>query len=435
MEQRVVVAVEFEWQQAESVAQRAVERGGDPQPAAIEMKLGEAVADEQVVVHRRLQFVAGEMIQDIGEAQTGGDADGTGTGRQQHGLGYAPVGAGFEHGRCPIVVGVGRQPVGVVSEPVAHIRVELHRPIIGSLGSVCDLGSPLPDGWVVGVDEPGRLEVFVHWFRLASWCFRVDGHAIAATGRWREFDAVDPSVPLRLPQLHRVVKVYWSSTEREEARSFSMHIKRIPARRSLGILIATVSLIAASCGDSGSTTAAGGATTAPPTTAASTTAAPATTAAPTTTAAATTTKAAPEVTNPPKSPLPEGSSTGQWNNTTFGSTGKAISDVGVTGDTLSVLLDLTDGFVLGQGISDVFSIDLPISELAAGYTIDNPFLGTLKITIKDGKVDVVGTGTPVAGISGFTATGIITDTSLSGTYEVQFDTGDPAVGTFDFPIG
>lgn len=218
-----------------------------------------------------------------------------------------------------------------------------------------------------------------------------------------------------------------------------MSIKRIPARRSLGILIATVSLIAASCGDSGSTDVAGNAdSTDPPTTVAATSAAPAT-AAPTSTAAPTTaaptTTGAPEVTNPPKAPLPEGTLTGQWNNTTFGSSGKAVSEVGVTGDTLSVFLDLTDGNVLGQGISDIFGVDLPISELADGYTVETPFLGTLKITIKDGQVDVVGTGTPVAGISGFTASGTITDTLLSGTYEVQFDTGDPAVGTFDFPIG
>jgi len=102
---------------------------------------------------------------------------------------------------------------------------------------------------------------------------------------------------------------------------------------------------------------------------------------------------------------------------------------------MSVALDLTDGFVLGQGIPEIFSVDLPIGELTNGTTVTTTFLGTMTITIKDGQIDVVATDSPVPGISGFTASGTITDTSLSGTYEVQFDSGDPAVGTFDFPIG
>jgi len=210
-----------------------------------------------------------------------------------------------------------------------------------------------------------------------------------------------------------------------------MAITRVSVNRSLAILLAVVSLIAASCGDSGSTDAVGNATTAAPTTAAPTTASP-TTAAPTT---AVPTTAAPTTTAAAVPPLPEGSLTGQWNNTTFGSSGTAVSSVGVTGDTMSVSLELTDGNVLGQGISDIFSIDLPIGELANGTTVQTTFLGTMTITINNGQIDVVATDSPVAGISGFTASGTITATSLSGTYEVQFDVGDPAVGTFDFPIG
>ncbi len=76
----------------------------------------------------------------------------------------------------------------------------------------------------------------------------------------------------------------------------------------------------------------------------------------------------------------------------------------------------------------------PLDQLANGVTVETAALGTLKITIANGKVDVVGTNAPVPGITGFTATGTITDTTLSGTYEVQFDSGDPATGTFQFPI-
>jgi len=112
-----------------------------------------------------------------------------------------------------------------------------------------------------------------------------------------------------------------------------------------------------------------------------------------------------------------------------------VSDVSRTGDTLSISLDLTDGSVLGAGIGDLFSLDLPLDQLAAGVTVETAALGTLTIKIIDGTVDVVGTNAPIPGISGFTATGTITDAGLSGTYEVQFDIGDPAVGTFEFPIG
>ncbi len=198
----------------------------------------------------------------------------------------------------------------------------------------------------------------------------------------------------------------------------------------------------AACGDDGTTntsasptTTAAATTTAAPTTteaAAATTAAP-TTAAPTTAAPTT---AAPTTAPPaPDAPIPVGSSTGQWNNDTFGSTGAAVVEVGQTDNIMSVFLDLTDGFVLGEGIADGFSLDLPIDELAAGATVETAALGTLSITIADGQITVVGTNSPAGGIAGFTATGTITGTILSGTYEVQFDSGDPATGTFEFPIG
>ncbi len=216
------------------------------------------------------------------------------------------------------------------------------------------------------------------------------------------------------------------------ARSWYMRITRV----SMMALVASVALLAAACGDSGSTTTAAPTTAPPATTAAPTTAPPATTAAPTTappTTAAPTTTTAP-TTTAATSPLPIGSTTGRWNNTTFGSTGAAVSDVTLNGGSLSVSLDLTDGSVLGAGIADLFSLDLPLDQLANGVTVETAALGTLKITIANGKVDVVGTNPPVPGIAGFTATGTITDTTLSGTYEVQFDSGDPATGTFEFPI-
>jgi len=218
-------------------------------------------------------------------------------------------------------------------------------------------------------------------------------------------------------------------------RCWAMHINRV----SLVVIVVGVSLLAAACGDDGSTVAAPAAsqspaaTTASPTTAAPTTSAAETTSPPTTAAPATT--AAPTTAAPAESPLPEGPTTGRWNNTTFGSTGAAVSDVSRTGDTLSISVDLTDGFAFGSGIGDLFSLDLPLDQLVAGVTVETVELGTLTIKIVDGKVDVVGTNAPFPGISGFTATGTITDSSLSGTYEVQFDIGDPAVGTFEFPIG
>jgi len=195
-----------------------------------------------------------------------------------------------------------------------------------------------------------------------------------------------------------------------------MHMNR---KSLVGVvaLVAGIALLAAACGDSGSTTAAPDAAETP----GSTTAAP--------------TTAAPTAAAPAESPLPEGTTSGRWNNTTFGSTGAAVSDVKRTGDTLSISLDLTDGFAFGAGIGDLFSLDLPLDQLAAGVTVETAELGTLTIRIADGKVDVVGINAPIPGISGFTATGTITDTSLSGTYEVQFDAGEPAVGTFEFPIG
>jgi len=82
VEQRVVVTVELERQQPEPFTQLPVECGGDPHPSTVEMELGEAVSDEQVVVHRRLEFVARQVVEHISEPEPRRDTDGSGAGGQ-----------------------------------------------------------------------------------------------------------------------------------------------------------------------------------------------------------------------------------------------------------------------------------------------------------------------------------------------------------------
>ncbi len=127
-----------------------------------------------------------------------------------------------------------------------------------------------------------------------------------------------------------------------------------------------------------------------------------------------------------------GTYTGTWNNTTFATTGSgtAVVTVNSGNQTASVLASAT-GNVLGSG----GGATPPIQN--GGYTTNGAHfngtvspMGTIDATIQaDGTITAVGTNVPNATITGWTATGTITQHTLDLIFTVTFTAGPPAVGT------
>ncbi|MEX0827285.1 MAG: hypothetical protein WD184_11100 [Acidimicrobiia bacterium] len=151
--------------------------------------------------------------------------------------------------------------------------------------------------------------------------------------------------------------------------------------RRFGPMALALMLLAAGCGDddTASTT-----TSAPPATT-TTTAAPATT---TTGAPATTTSAAvdPTAERVAAAQELEGDYEGEWNNTTFGSTGPVDASIVVDPDAAvaQFTLDL-GGNVFGFPDPDPFTVEIDLSQ-EGPYQFTNELLGDGEFTIADGIV-------------------------------------------------
>ncbi len=123
-----------------------------------------------------------------------------------------------------------------------------------------------------------------------------------------------------------------------------------------------------------------------------------------------------------------GSYSGQWNNTTFGSSGNATIDIVLFPDTeeASLTMDL-DGNVLGGGDPDPDVLIGPYDENGATLSVSSPTFGDLELTIDaDGNVTGESTTLPVPDFESISFTGIADGNTIDLEYViVTVDDGDP----------
>ena len=91
MHERIVGAVEVEDADPEALAQFDVEGGAQLEPPAVEQDLGVSVPHEDVSAHGGLEPLGGEVIPNVGEPESGGNALRSGGRAEQDALGHAPV--------------------------------------------------------------------------------------------------------------------------------------------------------------------------------------------------------------------------------------------------------------------------------------------------------------------------------------------------------
>jgi hypothetical protein len=194
-------------------------------------------------------------------------------------------------------------------------------------------------------------------------------------------------------------------------------------RRSI-VIIGAMALTTAACGGASSETTSTEATT---TTAAATTTA-ATTAA--TTTAATTTTADPAAARVAMAQTFAGEWTGEWNNTTYGSTGPIAMAVAVDAETHLVTLTIDlGGSVFGMGDPGPFDVSLDLS-MAPPYSDFVDLFGVTTVDMQaTGDFTLEALEVLVPGITSFEATGTATPTAIDLDYTVVFDGGGEAVGT------
>ena len=126
-----------------------------------------------------------------------------------------------------------------------------------------------------------------------------------------------------------------------------------------------------------------------------------------------------------------GSWSGNWTNTTFGSTG--TTTLGIAVDTNAKTVSLTSsstGNVLGQGgvaqQSRMSAYDDTGFQLS---TTVSPY-GDVTLTVDgQGAITASGANVPAAGIDSWTANGTITTTVIQLSFTVNFTGGGTAVGT------
>jgi hypothetical protein len=210
--------------------------------------------------------------------------------------------------------------------------------------------------------------------------------------------------------------------------------------RRLAVAILALSLVAAACGDDDAET-----TTQPEAT--STSAASETSEVTTTTTEAmtTTTEAMTTTTADPMAAVMAelqgyaGTYTGQWNNTTFGSSGSI--DWSLTIDEAAGAVVLTSdlgGGVFGGGDPDSEEFVIPLADLLASFgevTITSPVFGELHVTAgADGTIEAHSDDVPGNRIATFTVTGTFSaDGGGDFDYVVEFEGGGaPAEGTVTF---
>ncbi len=185
--------------------------------------------------------------------------------------------------------------------------------------------------------------------------------------------------------------------------------------------VAVLALLASACGGGGEATT----TTAPTTTAATTTTAAATT----TTAEISTTTEDPVAYRVTLATILAGEWTGEWRNTTYGSTGEVLVDVRVDGAarTATITIDL-GGAVFGGGDPEPFEVTVDLSA-APPYAASTALLGEITLSMTDtGAFTLAAADVPAEGIATLSATGTAGSERVDLEYSVGFDDGSTAAG-------
>ncbi len=125
-----------------------------------------------------------------------------------------------------------------------------------------------------------------------------------------------------------------------------------------------------------------------------------------------------------------GAWTGEWNNTTFGSTGAIAGDIVLDEEAMELTIN-TDlgGNVFGSTDPDPELLTLPL--VAGDHSGSSPTFGDWTLTISEsGEFSVTATNLPAIPGGTFTMEGALTDAGVTGDYAVDFGDGSaPAVGT------
>ena len=121
---------------------------------------------------------------------------------------------------------------------------------------------------------------------------------------------------------------------------------------------------------------------------------------------------------------------GEWHNTTFGSTGAARASTTAEPDGSATFTVDLDGFVFGA--LDPNPMTYIGTYTADGVTFEapgDPLFGDLTIIVtRDGEITIQGELVPIEGIASLFASGTITADEVSLSYTVAFAGGGEAVG-------
>lgn len=127
----------------------------------------------------------------------------------------------------------------------------------------------------------------------------------------------------------------------------------------------------------------------------------------------------------------QGTWTGEWNNTTFGSTGPIEGEITVDEVAMELIVNSdVGGNVFGASDPDPEMLTLPL--VVGDHTGSSPVFGDWTLTInEDGTFSMVSVNMPALPDGAqFTMTGALTDAGITGDYLVDFgDGGSPAEGT------
>ena len=133
-----------------------------------------------------------------------------------------------------------------------------------------------------------------------------------------------------------------------------------------------------------------------------------------------------------------GTWSGSWNNTTFGSTGPVDLTITADGTSIRITSDL-GGSVFGLGDPDPESYTLDLATLAGSIgepvTVSSEVFGTLTMTATSPTtIELEALSVPAVGIATFRASATVQPGVISGTYDIEFEGGGSAAGTFEIRV-
>ncbi len=192
------------------------------------------------------------------------------------------------------------------------------------------------------------------------------------------------------------------------------------------VLAASMVLIAAACGGSTAETSTSVISGETGTFLTSSTAAPATTAPSTTTAAPATTVGVDPIIEAAKAMI--GEYTGDWTNTTFGSTGPMTASIDISDDgTVTLAMDL-GGFVFGESDPDPEVLVFGVLEVVQGVDVESAVFGTMTLKQSLDGLTMSALDVPSTSIGSVEiVVNLGSDGAVTGTYEIVFE-GETVIG-------